>query len=102
MTNIDLDADGFNKLASIKCVIEGDAVRFMVVGQSATILVVPEAELVTLFPDRSSSHRALQAALELTKTGAAAIARADGDPAPDLATRQADRATFAASADAGT
>lgn len=96
-TTLDLDADGFNKLAGIRCIDDGAAVRFMVAGQDATILVTPAQELVTLIPERSASHRALAAALQATQTGAAAIARA-GD---DLATRQAARAAFAAGPDAG-
>ena len=94
---VDLDLDGFNKLPALKCISDGESVRFMIAGQDATILFAPDNETVTLIPERSASHRALAAALQATQTGAAAIARAGGD----LAARQADRATFAAGAGAG-
>ncbi len=94
---VDLDMDGFNKLAALKCISDGSDVRFMVAGQDATIRLTPDNQTFTLIPERSASHRALQAALQGTQTGAAAIARAG----EDLATRQADRATFAGGDGAG-
>lgn len=94
---VDLDLDGFNRLASIRCMMDGPAVRFMVAGEAATARLVVDNQTIDLIPERSASHRALQGALQATKTGAAAIARAG----QTLDERVAARAAFAASADAG-
>ena len=97
IVQVDLDTDGFNKLADLKCIPDGAGVRFMMAGQACTAFFAPVDEEIELIPERSASHRALLAALQATQTGAAAIARAG----QDLAARQADRTAFAQTAGAG-
>lgn len=89
--SIDLDLEGFNQLPGVRCMADGERVRFMIAGQDSTILIAPANQTLNLFPQRSASHRALRDALQDTQAGAAAIARA-ADPLPD---RQAARAALA-------